>query len=201
MAVVLAFLEAYPRVDFGDSRRPVSFDESDLRLANRAGARISAAEIAVILEQRRAIEQALRAIAPTASLVGAASSVPWLPLERLFHGFAEIRGVGFSKVTKALHAKRPALIPILDSVVQEYLKDDDLGAKAPFAERALGLIRGYKGDLDRNLSAVRGVRQELRRRSHDLSDVRILDLVIWSVFAGSTGLSVSLPARRVVCST
>ena len=30
-----------------------------------------------------------------------------------------IRGVGFSKMTKALHPKRPALIPMVDSVVQE----------------------------------------------------------------------------------
>jgi hypothetical protein len=34
----------------------------------------------------------------------------------------------------ALHPKRPALIPTLDSVVQKYLQDDDLGARAPFGE-------------------------------------------------------------------
>ena len=179
LAVVLGFLEAYPRADVSTSSRPGSFGEPDLRSANRGGARISAAEIAAILERRSAIERALRAIAPAASL--AASSVPWLPLGQLVDAFADIKGIGYSKMTKALHPKRPALIPILDSVVQEYLVDDDLGAKAPFAERALGLIRGYKRDLDRNLSAVRAVRKELRTRRYELSDVRILDLVIWSV--------------------
>jgi Family of unknown function (DUF6308) len=180
LGVVLGFHWAF---DVSDPSPAASFSEADLRLANRGGARISAAEIAAILERRRAIERALRAIAPDASLAGAASSVPWLPLKRLFEAFADIRGVGFSKTTKALHPRRPALIPMLDSVVQKYLEDDDLGGRAPFGERALGLVRGYKRDLDRNRSAVRAVRQELTRRGSGLTEVRILDLLIWSVAA------------------
>jgi hypothetical protein len=183
LRVVLGFVEARWAFDVSDPPGPQSFGESDLRLANRGGARISAAEIAAILERRRAIERALRAVAPDASLAGATNSVPWLPLRQLFDAFAEIRGVGFSKMTKALHRKRPALIPMLDSVVQKYLQDDDLGAQAPFGERAIVLVRGYKRDLDRNRVAVRAVRQGLARRSNDLTEVRILDLLIWSVEA------------------
>jgi len=178
LGAVLGFVEARWAYDVADPPEPASFDESDLRLANRGGARISAAEIGAILERRRAIERALRAIAPDASL--AASSVPWPALRRLFDAFSDIRGVGFSKMTKALHRKRPALIPMLDSVVQKYLEGDDPGAQAPFGERALGLVRGYKGDLDRNRAAVRRVRQELARRGYDVTEVRILDLLIWS---------------------
>jgi Family of unknown function (DUF6308) len=185
LRVVVGFLEAHWAFDVSDPSGPVSFGESDLRLANRGGARISAGEIAAILERRRAIERALRAIASEASLAGVASSVPWLPLRQLFDAFADIRGVGFSKMTKSLHRKRPALIPMLDSVVQKYLQDDDLGAQAPFGERALGLVRGYKRDLDRNRAAVRAVRQELARRGYGLSEVRILDLLIWSLQAGA----------------
>ena len=181
--VVLGFIEAWG-VEGGVPSRPASFEESDLRSANREGARISAAEIGAILERRRVIERALRAIAPDASLAAAASSVPWVPLAQLFHAFAGIRGVGFSKMTKALHPKRPALIPMLDSVVQRYLQDDDLGAQAPFAERALGLVRGYRRDLDRNRAAVRAIRRELVKRGHDITEVRILDLLIWSVETG-----------------
>ena len=159
----------------------MSFGESDLRRANRGGARISAAEIAAILERHRASERALRSIAPDASLAGPAHAVPWLPLRQLFDAFANIRGVGCSKMTKALHPMRPALIPMLDSVVQKHLADDDLGAHAPFGERALELVRGYKRDLDRNRAAVRAVRREVGRRGHELTEVRILDLLIWSV--------------------
>jgi hypothetical protein len=182
VTVVLHFLEA-GWVDLGDPLRPASFGEADLRRANRGGARISAAQIAAILERRRAIERAFRTIAPDASLAGAPNSVPWQPLRQAFDAFADIRGVGFSKMTKALHPKRPALIPMLDSVVQKYLKDDDLGAEAEFAERALGLVRGYRRDLARNRAAVRAVQRELARRGYPLTEVRILDLLIWSVEA------------------
>ena len=155
--VVLGYLETW-RMEAGD--RLSSFGEPDLRLANRGGARISAAEIAEILARRPKIERALKTIPPDASLTGAASSVPWQPLQQLFDAFAGIRGVGFSKMTKTLHPKRPALIPMLDSVVQRHLADADSG-QAPFGERALGLVRAYKRDLDRNRVAVRTVRKEL----------------------------------------
>jgi hypothetical protein len=184
--VVLGFVEAQWAFDASEVSGAMSFGEADLRLANRGGARISAAEIAAILGRRREIERALRAIAPDVSLAGAASFVPWVPLEQLFDSFADIRGVGFSKMTKTLHRKRPALIPMLDSVVQAYLADDDLGREAAFGERALGLVRGYKRDLDRNRAAVRAVQRELASRGYRLGEVRILDLLIWSVEAART---------------
>jgi Family of unknown function (DUF6308) len=177
VGVVLGFLERgwfYEVADDG------SFGEREVRRANRGGARISAEEMASIVGRRRAIERALRAIAPAASLVEAVSVVPWLPLRQLFDSFAEIRGVGFSKMTKALHPKRPALIPMLDSVVRTYLQEDDPGAPAPFGERALALVRGYKRDLDRNRKAMRAVRHEVACRGYAVSEVRILDLLIWS---------------------
>jgi hypothetical protein len=182
--VVLGYLEAWPFVA-GDPS--ASFGESDLRLANRNGARISATEIAAILERRRAIERALSAIAPDLSLAGPASSVPWPALRELFDGFGGIRGVGFAKMTKALHPKRPALIPMLDSVVQSYLEGDDPGAEGAFGERAIALVRGYKRDLDRNRTALRAVRKEITSRGHGLSEVRILDLLIWSARSSTKG--------------
>jgi Family of unknown function (DUF6308) len=182
LELALGFLEAYSIYEGPDASGRVSFDEPDLTLANRDGARISAAEIAAILERRRAIEHALRAIAPEASLASAPSSVPWIPLTRLFEAFADIRGVGFSKMTKALHRKRPALIPMLDSVVQAYLLHDarETRPSGSFGERATALVRGYKLDLDRNRSALRELKGELARRGHPLTEVRILDLLIWS---------------------
>jgi Family of unknown function (DUF6308) len=183
LRVVLGFLKAPGRFDVSDPSRPASFGEPDLRLANRGGARISAGQIAEILQRRDAIERALRAIPPGASLAAAVNSVPWLPLRQLFDAFADIRGVGLAKMTKALYPKRPALVPMLDSVVQAYLRDDDLGAEAPFAERALGLVRGYQHDLDRNRAEVRAARQELARRGYGLTEVRILDLLILSAQA------------------
>jgi hypothetical protein len=182
LALALAFVEKYG-VGVPDAR-PMSFDERDLRLANRGGARIAATQIAAILERRGEIERALRAIPPTASLVGAADAVPWLSLTQLFEAFGDLRGIGFSKMTKALHPKRPALIPILDSVVQAYLEDDLPDRVSTFGKRATGLVRSYKRELDRNRDVLIEVRQELARRGYALTDVRLLDVVIWSVSAG-----------------
>jgi hypothetical protein len=179
LQVVLGFLEPRSSYDVSEGSGPVSFGEPDLRLANRGGARISAAEIAAILERRLAIERVLNTIAPDASLMR--KSVPWAALEQLFDQFADLHGVGFAKMTKALHRKRPALIPMLDSVVQSYLQDDDPGVQAPFGERALRLVRGYKRDLDRNRPEMRALRRQLAKRGYEISEVRALDLLIWSV--------------------
>jgi hypothetical protein len=187
LELALEFLAAYSGYEVGDTSGPASFDERDLRLANRGGARISAGEIAAILERRGEIECALRKIHPAASLADATSSIPWIQLTRLFDAFADIRGVGFSKMTKALHRKRPALIPMLDSVVQAYLTRVDPGTSSSgtFGERATALARSYKRDLDRNQSALCELQRELARRECRLTEVRILDLLIWSISAAT----------------
>ena len=114
-------------------------------------------------------------------------AVPWIPLTQLFDGFADIRGVGFSKMTKALHRKRPALIPMLDSFVQAYLVTDEpeTASAGSFGERGTALVRSYKRDLDRNARALREIKSGLSSRGVSLSEVRILDIVIWSAVAGA----------------
>jgi hypothetical protein len=194
LELALEFLEAYSSYEAYnsyDAATPRSFDESDLRLANRGGARISAAQIGAILERRVEIERALHQIPPGASLADAARLIQWIPLTRLFDAFADIRGVGFSKMTKALHPKRPALIPMLDSVIQAYLATDDPGkaSAGSFGDRATALVRSYKRDVDRNRSALHEIQRELASRRYRLTEVRILDVLIWSV---------SAPPRRAV---
>jgi hypothetical protein len=179
LEVVLGFLAAYGPDDPGGAADPDTFDERDLRRANQGGARISAAEQAAVLARRGAIEAALRELPLEASLT--ARTVAWATLTRLFGAF-ELRGVGFAKMTKALHGKRPALIPILDSVVQAYLARDERVPLA-FGDRATALVRRYMQDLDVNRVALREVREALTQRGYELSEVRILDVVIWSAFA------------------
>jgi hypothetical protein len=184
LTLALGFVEKYVLTGDQDPAQPMSFGEPDLRSANRGGARISAAEIAAVLERRGEIERALRRIRPDASLAGPAASIPWAPLTRLFDAFAGIRGVGFSKMTKTLHPKRPALIPMLDSVVQAYLADD-AGAEAAlsFGARATALVHSYQRDLDLNRVVLGELRQALADRGYHLTDVRLLDVLIWSVLA------------------
>src|SRR2546425_9075746 len=52
LELALEFLAAYSSYESHDFSGPGSFDETDLRLANRGGARISTAEITAILERR-----------------------------------------------------------------------------------------------------------------------------------------------------
>ena len=183
----LAFLHAYPSTVAEDASPTESFGEDDLRRANRGGARISAAEIAAVLERSAEIERWLGEISPDASLAGAARSIPWSALSGLFEAFAGIRGIGLSKLTKTLHPKRPALIPMLDSVVRAYLDKDYLGGSDSFGEQATALVRGYKNDLDRKRGPLRGLQRELAGRGYQLTEVRILDILIWSVFADRAG--------------
>lgn len=187
LELALEYLAAYSGYEAGDSTGHASFDESDLRLANRGGARISAVEIEAILERRGEIQRALRRVHPDASLADATSSIPWIPLTRLFDAFADIRGVGISKMTKALHRKRPALIPMLDRVVQAYLTRNDPGTPSPgsFGGRATALVCSYKQDLDRNRLVLHELQRELASRGYRLTEVRILDLLIWSVSAAT----------------
>src|SRR5262249_58558474 len=103
LEVALQFLGSYASYEAGESSGPRSFDERDLRRANRGGARIAATEIAAILERRTRIERALRAIDPGASLAGAAGSIPWPALTRLFDAVPDIPGLGLSETTAALH--------------------------------------------------------------------------------------------------
>ena len=140
LAVVLELVESFPPFAVDEDPRPLSIGVSDLRLANRGGARISATESAAILARRKAIDRALRAIAPDASLAGAASAVPWSALKEVFDAFAEVKGVGLSKMTKTLHPKRRALIPM----------------------------------------PLPALRRQLAEHGHELTEVRILDLAIWS---------------------
>ena len=185
LSVVLELVETFTPFAIDDDPRPLAIGTADLRLANRGGARISATESAAVLGRREAIDRALRAIDPGASLAEAVGAVPWSALQKLFDAFAEIKGVGLSKTTKTLHPKRRALIPMLDSVVQTYLRDDLLDAAAPFGERALALVHGYKRDLDLNRIALRALRRQLAERGHELTEVRILDLAIWSARTAS----------------
>ena len=79
-----------------------------------------------------------------------------------------------------LHKKRPALIPILDSVLEKYLRRvDGLRRTGSFAHDAVALMRSYKRELDLTLPTLRALQAELGKRGIDLSEVRLLDLFLW----------------------
>jgi hypothetical protein len=76
---------------------------------------------------------------------------------------------------------------MLDSVVETYLTRNDAGwpPSGSFGERATALVRSYKREVDRNRWVLRQIKRELARRGYQRTEVRILDLLIWSVYAAN----------------
>jgi hypothetical protein len=141
---------------------------------------MSSREIDAIMGRQAEIEDALRRIAGEASLAQPDDEIPWDALHDLYAAVGGISGVGLAKATKALHKKRPHLIPMLDSIVAEYLRSVDQIPVGDFADEALGLTRSYKVDLDANAETLVSVQHGLNEEGFTLSLCRILDLYTWA---------------------
>lgn len=180
----LQFLEqdsSYLKYDLAEVQQDDVLTEADIRVANAMIARMSPQVIARIHERAPAINAALARIPTSASLAASADAIPWEALEELMEAMDGIPEVKLARQTKVLHKKRPALIPILDSVLAMYLRRvDRLRRTGNPARDAVELIRSYKRELDTNLSALRSLQEELRLHNIDLTECRLLDLFLWA---------------------
>lgn len=182
-------------------RADAEWRREDAQIANRAGARMSSREIDALMGHAPEIEDALRRIPGDQSLAAPSEEIPWDALHALFTAFGGIPGIGLAKATKALHKKRPHLIPMLDSYVAAYLRSVDEIPVGDFADEALGLTRSYKVDLDANSDTLVSVQHGLNEQGYTLSLCRILDLYTWTYAADNpppwaaeaAGLLVSRP--------
>jgi len=100
---------------------------------------------------------------------------------QLFDEFEHIKYAKLAVASKILYTKRPALIPMMDSVVQEYYKraypDYDWSWKcAPLAEQ---LMRHFRDDLLAAKPQLTALGAELEKEHRTLSLVRLLELLIW----------------------
>ena len=173
----------YRTYDSQPTRADAKWRREDAQIANRAGARMSSREIDALMGRSASIEDALQRISGDQSLAASADDIPWDALRDLYAAFGEIPGIGLAKATKALHKKRPHLIPMLDSVVATYLRAVDEIPVGDFADEALGLTRSYKIDLDANADTLVSVQHGLNEQGHTLGLCRILDLYTWT-YAG-----------------
>lgn len=184
LEMALDFVErdgSYQAYDLASVKQDDVLTESDIRVANAMIARMSPRVIAGIYARARVINSALEQIPASATLAVADGAIPWRALEELMRAMDGIPEVRLARQTKVLHKKRPALIPILDSVLETYLRRvDRLRRTGDPARDAVELIRSYKRELDENLSALQSLQQELRRRGIDLTECRLLDLFLWA---------------------
>lgn len=184
LELALEFVEhdgSYESYDLAPVKQDDILAESDIRVANAMIARMSPRVIADIYARAPVINAALLPIPASASLVAAEDAIPWQALEELMRAMDGIPEVRLARQTKVLHKKRPGLIPILDSVLETYLRQvDGLRRTGDPARDAVGLIRSYKRELDGNLLPLQSLQQELRRRGIDLTECRLLDLFLWA---------------------
>lgn len=183
LSLALLFLEhdhAYRTYDSHAIRLDAEWRREDAQIANRAGARMSSREIDALMGHAEAIEDALARIPGDQSLAAPDGEIPWDAVHDLYAAFGGIPGIGLAKATKALHKKRPHLIPMLDSVVAAYLRSVEEIPVGDFADEALGLTRSYKVDLDANSDVLVSVQHGLNEQGYTLSLCRILDLYTWA---------------------
>ncbi len=183
LETALEFVEkdsSYRSYDLAAVEQDDVLTEADIRVANAMIARMSPRVIAGFYARAPVIDAALAQIPMSASLVAPADLVPWQALEGLIRAMQGIPEVKLARQTKVLHKKRPALIPILDSVLETYLRRvDGLRRTGDHARDAVELIRSYKRELDAALPALQALRGELHRRGIDLTECRLLDLFLW----------------------
>ncbi|MGH3109635.1 MAG: DUF6308 family protein [Gaiellaceae bacterium] len=171
---------SYQRYDLAPVKHDEVLTKEDIQVANAMIARMSPRVIAGIYARAPAINAALGQVPASASLAAPDDAVPWEGLEQLMRAMDGIPEVGLPRKTKVLHKKRPALIPILDSVVEAYLRNVDRIRRTGDAPRdAVELMWSYKRELDATLTVLRPLREELRRREIDLTECRLLDLFLW----------------------
>lgn len=184
LAMALEFVEqdgSYQSYDLARVEQDDVLTESDIRVANAMIARMSPRVISDIYARAPVINAALAGVPPSASLAEPDDEIPWRALEELMRAIGGIPEVGLPRQTKVLHKKRPALIPILDSVLETYLRRvDGLRRTGDGARDAIELVRSYKRELDANLVAIQTLRSELRQRGIDLTECRLLDLFLWA---------------------
>src|SRR5437763_13230937 len=180
---VVYLQRAYSTYDSTAIRVDDEWRREDAQIAKRGGARMSSREIDALMGRADTIEEALRRIPGDLSLAAPSEEIPWDALQDLFSAVGGIPGIGLAKATKALHKKRPHLIPILDSVVAGYLRSVEEIPVGDFADEAVGLTRSYKVDLDANADPLVSVQHGLNEQGFTLTLCRILDLYTWA-YAG-----------------
>jgi len=172
---------SYQTYDLARVKQDDTLTEADIRVANAMIARMSPRVVAGIYARAPVINAALRRVPASASLSAPDDAVPWDALEHLLRAVDGIPEVGLPRQTKVLHKKRPALIPIMDSVLVKYLRSvERVRRTGDGARDAVELIRSYKRELDAALPVLQPLQHELRHRGVGLTECRLLDLFLWA---------------------
>lgn len=151
------------------------------RLVDRLGGHgIPQPAFSTLIFYRSEIENALRDVPATVSILDNYSEIPWDELGRLLGTF-RVRGLGISRLTKILHKKRPNIVPILDSVMVGYLlplMSREVIRGESDAERSVRFIQELKKDVDNNRTVLSQL-HEWEVKPYAISILRVLDILVW----------------------
>jgi len=105
-----------------------------------------------------------------------------IKIRKLLTEFLSVKGIGLAKATKILHLKRPNLIPVLDSLVIEFLlgvnfSDFEKGKQVDIGLQALDVIRET---LIEQREAFEKLSEQTRDLPIRLTPLRQFDILCWT---------------------
>ena len=109
--------------------------------------------------------------------------------DRLYLALRSWKGLGSTKVTKALHLKRPLLFPIIDSVVKKQYTGIATGLAREYGAPHPMIWCSVWADARANSKQLEEIREDLRAHKHgeliaDLPLLRLHDVLVWMRFNG-----------------
>ena len=170
------YVKRFNRYPTYDGVTPADLDrvtDEDRQLANKIAARVSAKTWAQIIANNNSIAK----IGDWDLLK--MNDLEWQKRKQVIHEVLSPLlgqpGIGVARLTKALHRKRPKLIPICDSVVQN----------------ALGVYAGNKADIiiacmdkfriigREHTSRLQELRELSKQLDAEMTELRILEVLYW----------------------
>jgi len=164
----------FPTYDGVMPADPDQLTDEDRRIANQIAARMSAKTWAQILGQ-------------SIAQVGDwdllhMSDFEWQSRKKVIHEVLGVLlrhpGIGVARLTKALHRKRPKLIPICDNVVLEALAVDP-GNKD---DRIIACMDRFRIVGQKQLPRLQELQKLSRQHGAEMAELRILELLYWVQF-------------------
>ncbi|MDX6254089.1 MAG: hypothetical protein QOJ11_423 [Frankiales bacterium] len=188
---------AVTRFDLVGPGDPLSLTIEEVRRTRKVNSRITMAETGWFVELGRSAPWA--AVPADASLpdadpgtVGALYDAALALYEHFSRHESKPKGVAVAKVSKVLHVKRPALIPILDSRLERRYRVAAAAAGRRYTDQRANHKRLYwaaiRDDLvdPANAEVLRLCRRRLLRDDNpcvrhvgELTDLRLLDIITW----------------------
>lgn len=164
-----------------DNYFPIEQLKEAKRLADKLGTHgIPHSAIGALDEKKSEIRERLREVPTIVSILADYSEIPWDNVRKLLETL-RVRGLGIARLTKMLHKKRPNIIPIIDSVMEGYLRpfvSRQAVKGVSDVEKAMCYIKELKKDVDTNRMVLMQL-HDWQGKPYRISILRVLDILVW----------------------